>query len=120
MSARVRYYVLDASGEPQPEPDPIAYARWKEANHAACVVARTEVAPGCTVSTVFLGIDHAFRGGPPVLWESMIFGGALDGMQRRYISRANAISGHEILVANAQKMIPKVKAKARKRETKKQ
>lgn len=27
------------------------------------------------VSTVFLAIDHAFGDGPPVLYETMIFGG---------------------------------------------
>ena len=30
---------------------------------------------GLRVSTVFLGIDHNFGGrGPPVLWETMVFG----------------------------------------------
>jgi hypothetical protein len=48
------------------------------------------------VSTVFLGLDYGFRtdDGPPVLWESMIFGGPLSGEMRRYTSRADAIAGH--------------------------
>lgn len=33
-----------------------------------------------TVSTVFLGVDHNFGGqGPPLLFESMIFGEAFEG-----------------------------------------
>jgi hypothetical protein len=36
------------------------------------------------VSTVFLGLDHRFGGeGPPVLFETMIFGGRLDEFQDR-------------------------------------
>ncbi len=46
------------------------------------------------VSTVFLGIDHSFMGGPPVLWETMIFGGPHNDYQERYTSRAAAEVGH--------------------------
>jgi hypothetical protein len=35
------------------------------------------------VSTVFLGLDHAFFGGPPLLFETMIFGGRHDRTQLR-------------------------------------
>jgi hypothetical protein len=37
-------------------------------------------------------------GGKPVLWESMIFGGPLDGDCRRYSSKADALAGHQVLV----------------------
>lgn len=38
-------------------------------------VARTEV-DGFLVSTVFLGLDHNYSDdGPPILWETMVFGG---------------------------------------------
>ena len=30
------------------------------------------------ISTVFLGLDHAFDGGPPMLFETMVFGGDFD------------------------------------------
>lgn len=33
------------------------------------------------VSTVFLGINHALFGGPPLLFKTMIFGGEDDGYQ---------------------------------------
>ena len=36
------------------------------------------------VSTVFLALDHSFgRAGPPLLFETMVFGGKLDGEQER-------------------------------------
>jgi len=56
----------------------------------------------CTidVSTVFLGLDHdAFGAGPPVLYETMIFGGAYDQYQMRYCTRAEATSEHEKIVS---------------------
>lgn len=50
---------------------------------------------GATVSTVFLGLDHRFgRGGVPILWETMIFGGEHDQYQERYTSYEDAIAGH--------------------------
>jgi hypothetical protein len=63
-------------------------------------VARTEFEGGY-VSTVFLGLNHAFTDGPPVLWETMIFGGPNDGWQDRYTSRAGAEAGHLRAVALA-------------------
>ena len=47
------------------------------------------------ISTVFLGMDHGYGGGPPVLWETMIFGGINDQYQERYISKKSAIEGHK-------------------------
>jgi hypothetical protein len=35
------------------------------------------------ISTVFLGLDHSFGRGPPLLFETMIFGGAHDEYQER-------------------------------------
>lgn len=48
------------------------------------------------VSTVYLyGIDHNTSGeGPPLFYETMVFGGALDGYERRYTTRLEAFNGH--------------------------
>lgn len=51
------------------------------------------------VSTVFLVIDHSFGEGPPVLWETMVFGGLWDEYQWRYTSRQAAEEGHSRIVA---------------------
>jgi hypothetical protein len=52
---------------------------------------------GVRVSTVFLGLDHGFDDGPPVLFETMIFGevGDLDQYQERYTTLEAAMAGHE-------------------------
>jgi len=54
------------------------------------------------VSTVFIGLDHRFFGdGPPLLFESMVFGGPLDGEQFRYPTWDAAAAGHALLVDEA-------------------
>jgi hypothetical protein len=58
-------------------------------------IARTEVTPEVSVSTVFLGIDHSFnRDGPPLLFETMVFGGHLDQQMDRYATLEEAEAGH--------------------------
>ena len=54
-----------------------------------------------SVSTVFLAFDHGWGGGPPVLWETMVFGkkSQYDEEQERYASRADALAGHARWVA---------------------
>lgn len=62
-------------------------------------VARDELAGGVSVSTVFLGIDHNFSDvGPPVLFETMIFGGPHDEEQWRYTTWNEAVAGHQVAV----------------------
>ncbi len=84
-------YILDADGNPVPEPDLMTWAQWMQT--AVRSIARDEI-DGVTVSTVFLGLDHSFFSGPPVLWETMIFGGPHNDYQRRYSTRDEALVGH--------------------------
>lgn len=54
------------------------------------------------VSTVFLGIDHNFGGaGPPLLFETLVFGGPLDGETYRYATWDQAEAGHRLLTDEA-------------------
>lgn len=51
---------------------------------------------GCRVSTVWLGTNHNFLGGPPLLFETMVFG--IDGddlYQDRYTTWQEAEAGHQ-------------------------
>jgi len=64
-------------------------------------VARTELCNGeVVVSTVFLGIDHAFTlepdtvGVPPLLFETMVFGGSFDELQHRTSTWCQALDEH--------------------------
>lgn len=46
------------------------------------------------VSTVFLQLDHALGSTSPVLYETLVFGGKLDGDGERYHTRSEAEAGH--------------------------
>ena len=50
------------------------------------------------VSTVYLGLNHAWGGGPPLIFETMIFGGEHDQDCWRYSSEDQARAGHERVV----------------------
>jgi len=58
------------------------------------VVARAEIGE-TVVSTVFLGIDHNFLGGSPLLFETMIFGGEHDQYQDRCSTYEEALKMHK-------------------------
>jgi len=90
-----RYILKD--GVPVPEPDLFAWVKWLEDDDHRRV-ASTEVG-AARISTVFLGLDHAFGGGTPVLFETMVFGGELDEHQQRYYTLEEAMIGHERIVA---------------------
>jgi len=50
------------------------------------------------VSTVFLGLDHGFGFGPPLLFETMVFGGPLNYEMERYSTWKQAEIGHNQIV----------------------
>lgn len=54
-----------------------------------------------SVSTVWLGLDHRYGVGPPLIFETMIFGGEHDQDQWRYSTREEAEAGHAAAVALA-------------------
>ena len=47
------------------------------------------------VSTVFLGLDYSFGYGPPLLFETMVFGGEHDRDMDRYSTWEEAEQGHK-------------------------
>lgn len=75
--------------------DLMDWARWQET--ADRRVAKTDIGE-ITISTVFLGLDHNFGLGPPILFETMIFGGSLDQEMDRYCTWEEAEAGHEAMV----------------------
>jgi hypothetical protein len=64
-------YILDENNNPVVCTDTLRWGRWFE--NADRSVRKTE-AFGCLVSTVFLGLDHRYDKGPPLIFETMIFG----------------------------------------------
>ena len=57
------------------------------------------------ISTVFLGLDHSFGEGPPLLFETLVFDGPLADEMERYRTWEEAEAGHI-------KMVERVKAEA--------
>lgn len=60
------------------EVDLATRAAWTENNRFNTHVADTSFSDGTRVSTVFLGLNHAYDDGPPQVFETVIFGGPLD------------------------------------------
>lgn len=83
---------------------PISFVRWvaiTKVDPDYKIVARTEL-DGVLISTVWLGLDHAYGRalGPPLIYETMIFGGPvdLDEYQERYSTEGAAVTGHDAAV----------------------
>lgn len=88
-------YIL-VNGRPHPVTDAREWAAWFES--ADRTVQKTKI-DDVQISTVFLGIDHNFWGsGPPLLYETMVFGGALDQEQERCPSHEEALRMHAAMV----------------------
>jgi len=90
----LRSYVISRRGNPTEAPCRGAAWFFMEHAHDRRVVAKDWVGD-VEVSTVFLSINHQFSPeGPPVLWETMVFGGPDDMDCRRYASFHEAKEGH--------------------------
>ena len=79
--------------------DFLTWAKWYEAHDRT--VAKTSL--GITeISTVFLGLNHQFGIGPPLWFETMVFGGQLDQEMDRYTTWEEAERGHLEMVARVE------------------
>jgi hypothetical protein len=84
-------------------PDMVKWGRWME--RADRHVGRTAVGP-LDISTVFLGLDHNFFGGQPILFETMIFGfDGEDSYQTRCSTWDEAEAMHRAAVLVAEVML---------------
>jgi hypothetical protein len=128
MEFNGRYMLQDDGETPIAVDDLFVWGRWLEDQRGRRVMQTRLGWPTYSytyfLSTVFLGLDHNFAAGPPVLWETMIFRQrrrdgtpprfrfqrarprfrrscrrptdhlGFDEWQDRYTSFADAISGH--------------------------
>jgi hypothetical protein len=107
MKFELKYYVLDEHNGVV-ECDLITWGRFFEKMENR-LVAYTEITSEINVSTIFIGIDHRMCGkGPPVLFETMVFGGEFDGYDYRYTSWDDAETGHKMMVARARAAIGQI------------
>lgn len=79
------------------------FAEWMNVFYASDHhVMKTNLPDGVHISTIFLGVDHQYGEGPPILYETMVFGGQHDEYTDRYHTREEAISGHENILKMVQ------------------
>jgi hypothetical protein len=76
-------YIL-VGHEPEEEPDLLKWAKWFE--NAPGRIVKQEQIGEYRVSTVFLGMNHNFGDGAPLLFETMVFGGDQDGEYQKRCS----------------------------------
>lgn len=105
------YYILDEQGKPKHVTDVMEWAKWMEENYGTrkhvlhCTIVPTyrfNKGDNIRVSTCFLGIDHNLmptmdgeEHGVPLLFETMVFGGAMDMAQQRCSTPEDAALIHE-------------------------
>lgn len=90
------WYILDENNKPI-KSTVLEAGRWMENNLDKKAVKQESIGDA-RVSTVFLGLDHAWPKdeNTPILWETMIFGGEHDqNYQERYTSYEDALEGHQ-------------------------
>jgi hypothetical protein len=92
---QVRWYILDDERQARQVKDVREWAQYFE--YANRHVANDTIGDA-NISTVFLGVDHRFGDGPPLIFETMIFGGPLDGEMWRYSTWDDAETGHQMAV----------------------
>lgn len=102
-----RYY--DRSGKPI---DMHQWAKWGE--DVAYKRIRETTIGDYWISTVWLGLNHNFGSGPPLIFETMVFyrgesdSDIMDGGEwmDRYSTEAQAVKGHERMVEEVRKHLP--------------
>ena len=106
-SRAMRMRLYDRDGNPLP--DDWEFGAGRLVSHWATDqrVGRTVVGAdgdyrGWVVSTVWLmGIDHNYGGeGPPIVFETMVFGEPYDNDLRRYATEEQAMRGHLAVLDN--------------------
>lgn len=99
---RGTHYILDEDGDPKP----VDFSEWAAWFGTANRAVKQEQVGKYFISTVFLGLDHQFGDGPPLLFETMVFPGTEPGLDiacERYSTRAEALAGHEAMVKRYKK-----------------
>jgi hypothetical protein len=104
----LRHYILDGK-TPVEEPDFLIWSEWFMTTDRT--VRRSlgwevgEGIEGVEVSTVFLGMDHNFWDeGPPLLFETMVFGGPLDSRLTRCSTWEEAEDQHRVMMMEVSAM----------------
>lgn len=110
MSGYHEFYMLDGkTAVPCTEEQCQAWRRSDREKRAAgkpypSRVALTKIGD-VTVSTVFLWLNHGYDGGPPMIFETMVFGGPLAGDCERRSTWEEAEATHAEMVRQVKEAI---------------
>lgn len=75
-------------------------------NKTLSMVRQNQVSKKVWISTVFIPINMRYFGeGPPIVYETMIFGGKHDQLQIRYSTYKEVLNSHRKLVKKLKKEI---------------
>jgi len=93
----MRYYILDENHQAIPCED---MNQWTKAFEDASRRVALDFVGKYRISTVFLGLDHNHRGGPPLLFETMVFIGDSfhDEIEERCCTWDEAVKQHKRIV----------------------
>lgn len=87
-----KFYLLDENKQPYEVSLEESYKVYRDMDMK---IVKQETVGDSKVSTVFLGLDHAWgHENGPILFETMIFDGYYEGFQRRYKTYDEALRGH--------------------------
>jgi hypothetical protein len=106
-------YILHGQ-TPVPCEDLLKWADWLETANRHV---RDETVCDHRVSTVFLGLDHSFAEGPPILFETMVFckhepACDLDNEEERFATWADAEAGHAAMVSRVRSHVEPLDVKS--------
>lgn len=106
MKYEPKWYILDKENKPVLSTSEGWYKWISDNNGFPIRIDYTQVSDKVYVSTIFLGLNHNFGEGPPILFETMIFGFD-DGIeyQWRYSSFDDAMVGHDMAVKKAMNLL---------------
>ena len=108
MTMGIDHYIL-VNSEPKTVEDVIIWARWFETHERR--LRATSFGEVC-VSTIFLGLDHQFGQGKPLLFETMVFANGnerlkeMDQEMFHYHTAEEAVKGHEIMCHRVSEFLP--------------
>jgi hypothetical protein len=105
----MKFTYYGANGEPLTRDEFITHCEMKQRGDPN-LTTHTYLPNGYVVSTVWLGLDHSWGQGPPLIFETMVFGYGHDRGHKllwdysdkfcaRYSTLAEAKEGHKIVVS---------------------
>lgn len=101
-----KYYVLDKTTHKIKEVDLMEWATMFDGDFESTRRVAEDYVSDVHISTVFLGLNHRWGDGPPLLFETMIFGGKHDEYQERYTTWDEAVEGHKKAVELVKSDLP--------------